>query len=115
MKRIMWRHRILFGGLAAAVAVAGLLAFTQKGFTQQDANAPAKAPAAAAVLVPAPLAPVAAGPRETVIVTPPPQQRVFDMRQCIDDGKVCQMATCVSESRPDGALYVCQSHGNFFP
>lgn len=113
MREIM-RHRLLIAVLAVTVAFAGS-AFAQQAIGQQGSDAPAPPPPAAAAPVPSVPAPAVAGQAETVIVTAPTHQRVFDMQQCTDDGKFCQMATCVSVPRPDGALYMCQSHGNFFP
>jgi len=111
---MIMRHQLLVAVLAVAVAFAGS-AFAQQAIGQQGSDAPAQKPSAAAAPVPSVPAPAAAGQAETVIVTAPARQRVFDMQQCDEDGKFCQMATCVSVPRPDGAVYMCQSHGNFFP
>jgi len=109
MRGIMRRHQLLVAVLAVAVTFAG------SAFAQQGSDAPAQPPPAAAAPVPSVPAPAVAGQSETVIVTAPTHQRVFDMQQCTEDGKFCRMATCVSVPRPDGELYMCQSHGNFFP
>lgn len=110
---IMRRHYLSIA--VAASALAGLL-FARQALGQQQGDAPAQQPPAALAPAPPPPAPAVTGQDETVIVTPPPDRyRVFDMRQCTEDGKFCRMATCVSVPRPDGAVYMCQSHGNFFP
>lgn len=53
---------------------------------------------------------------ETVIVTPSSSRlKPFDMKQCYEDGRGCQLATCVKTSTLEGSIVICQSHGNFFP
>jgi hypothetical protein len=39
----------------------------------------------------------------------------FDIRQCFDDERGCQLATCVNRPTQDGTVTVCQSHGANFP
>jgi hypothetical protein len=43
------------------------------------------------------------------------RSKLFDMKQCYDDGRGCQLATCVSQLTPAGPITICQSHGTNFP
>jgi|HubBroStandDraft_4_1064222.scaffolds.fasta_scaffold1244847_1 hypothetical protein len=60
-------------------------------------------------------APSAAKPPETVIVHPSSALKPFDMKQCYEDDRGCQLATCVSVLTRDGTVIYCQSHSNYFP
>ncbi len=64
-----------------------------------------------------PFPPAASSPAkpETVIVRPLEGLKVFDMQQCTEDLKHCEMATCVSTPTREGRIVLCQSHGTFFP
>ena len=78
----------------------GLLAW-QPGLAQQAQ--PKDAPAGAS------------GGQENVTVNAPRGLKPFDMKQCYEDDRGCQLATCVSVLTRDGTITICQSHGNFFP
>ena len=73
-------------------------------------------PASAAQVAPADAAQVAPGAHEAVkVYAPPSLVQPFDMKQCYEDGRGCQLATCASTLTQDGNIIICQSHGTFFP
>jgi hypothetical protein len=57
-----------------------------------------------------------APPPETAkVYAPASGLHPFDMKQCYDDDRGCQLVTCVRQPTQNGDLVLCQGHGTFFP
>jgi hypothetical protein len=91
------RYSVFGAALAGAMMLASHPVFAEPS--------PATAAPAAAVTQ-------AAAPQVADLYT---RSKLFDMKQCYDDGRGCQLATCVSQLTPAGPITICQSHGTNFP
>lgn len=86
----------------AAMAIA--TAFTVLGGTPGYAQAPQTTQAAPILAI-----------NETVKVVAPSGRAPFEMKECYEGDRGCQLMTCVSTLTQNRTVAVCQSHGNTFP
>jgi hypothetical protein len=68
-----------------------------------------------AVAPPASAAPIPPASETVKVEAAPSRLAPFDTKQCYDDNRGCQLATCVSTATLEGPIVICQSHGNSFP
>jgi hypothetical protein len=95
MKRFLFTFGLVGAAIVAAITVLG----SEPGYAQALQTTP----------------PASVAPETVTVNAPHALLQPFDMKQCYEDGRGCQLATCASTQTLSGTIVVCQSHGNFFP
>jgi hypothetical protein len=100
---------------AALVGAMTLFALHPGYAEQTPATQAPVAAVTAAVPSPATATPAAATSALAAGMYSQSRSKLFDMKQCYEDDRGCQLATCVSQLTAAGPIVICQSHGTSFP